>query len=94
MRQKSGLTTATARRITRRGRGWFDALGRARSSAPDVDRLDPLVLPEADVVAVLRSQGGRFDIRGLRPYATVAEMLDGRLRWVAASDGTRFGSWI
>ena len=87
MRQKSGLTDRYGQthyvpglRLVR------------RSGSRDVLRLltwtdwIPLILPEADVVAVLRSQGGTFEIRGLLPYATVADTLDGLLRRVAASD--------
>jgi hypothetical protein len=45
----------------------------------------PLILPETEVVAVLRSKGGTFEIRGLLPFATVSEALDGLLRPVSVS---------
>ncbi len=46
----------------------------------------PLILPDADVVAVLRSKGGTFEIGGLLSFATVSETIEGLLRRVVVSD--------
>ena len=63
-----------------------------RSAARDVLRVltwtdwIPLIVPDADIVAVIRSQGGTFEIRGYLPFTSVSDTIGGLLRPLAVSD--------
>jgi hypothetical protein len=87
MRQKGGLTDRYGQTH------YVPGLRLVRhSGSRDVLRLlswtdwIPLILPEADLVAVIRSNGGTFEIRGLLPFGTIANTLEGLVGRVAASD--------